>query len=105
MGLPNKKAARKPLLSPQTPALRRAADLRRPLCDDEARPLQMLHEMLGDDLGHDLVGVADPLAALEPQRVGERRGKVGRVGGGELVGVGHGGGIEQTKDKSESRES
>ena len=64
----------------------------------------MLHEPLGDDLRHDLVCVVDALAALEPQRKGERRREVGRVGGGELSASGMAARIEQTKNKSESRE-
>jgi hypothetical protein len=32
----------------------------------------MLDEPLGDDLGHDLVGVVDPIPPLGPQREGER---------------------------------
>ena len=47
----------------------------------------MLHESLGDDLGHDLVGVVDALATLKSQREGEGVGEVGRIGGSELVGV------------------
>lgn len=33
-------------------------------------PLQVLHEALGNDLGHDLVGVMDALAALKPKGEG-----------------------------------
>src|SRR5208283_5386646 len=50
---------------------------------------QVLHKALGDDRRHDLVRVVDALASLVSERVGERRGKVGRVGGRELVGIGH----------------
>ncbi len=39
--------------------------LRRPLHQDKARSLEILHEPAGDDLGHDLVGSIDALAALE----------------------------------------
>ena len=44
---------------------------------------------LGDDLRHDLIGVVNALAALVSERVGERRGQVGRVRGNERVGGGH----------------
>ncbi len=48
----------------------------------------MLHKALGDDLRHNLIGVPDALAALVAERVGERGGKVGRLGGREFVRVG-----------------
>jgi len=57
------------------PELGAAAD-RRPLHNHEAGALQMLHKSPGYDLGHDLVGVVRPLAAVEAQREGERRGEV-----------------------------
>ena len=75
-------------LTIEFPSQSRSADLRGPLHDDEAGVLQMLHKALGDDLGHDLVGVMDTLATLVSERIGNRRGKVGRVGGRELVSVG-----------------
>jgi len=53
---------------------RRDADLRWSLHQDEARPLQVLHEPLGDDLGHDLVGIVDALAALKAQGEGDEAG-------------------------------
>ena len=40
------------------------ADFRRPLHDDEAGALKVLHKPPGDDLRHDLVGVVDALPAL-----------------------------------------
>src|SRR5271165_5766095 len=55
---------------------RRPANPRSPLHDHEPRPLQVLHKALGDDLGHDLVGVVLPLAAIEPKRKDKRRGQV-----------------------------
>ena len=72
-----------------SPPKRCSADLRRPLHDDEAGALKMFDQALRNDFGHDLIRVVDALAALVSERVGERRGKVGRVGGCELVGVGH----------------
>ena len=62
---------------PRTRAPACGADLRWPFHDDKARPLQMLDHALRHDLGHDLVSVLDPLAALVLERIGERRGKVG----------------------------
>ena len=62
----------------------------------------MLHKALGDDLGHDLIRVVDALAALVSERVGERRGKVGRVGGRELVGVGHRQTIVEERERSKN---
>ena len=44
----------------------------------------MLNEALRHDLGHELVGVVNALAALVSERIGERRGKVARVGGVSL---------------------
>ena len=73
----------------ESPPKRRAAADRRAFHDDEASTLKMLHKPLRDDLGHDLVGVVDAPAALLAQREGERRGQVGGVGEGELVGVKH----------------
>ena len=57
---------------------------------NEAGALQVLHKPFGDNLGQDLVGVVDALAALKAQRERGRVGKVRRVGGGELVRVGYG---------------
>ncbi len=88
----------------ESPSQRRPAYGRRSLHNDEAGALQVLHKPLGDDLRHDLVCVVDALAALESQRKGQRRREVGRVGGRERFGVGHVDRIEQTKNKSESRE-
>jgi len=51
---------------------RRAAHDRRPFHDDEARLLQMLHEPLGDDPGHDLAAVPNLLSAAVARREGER---------------------------------
>ena len=42
--------------------------------DDEAGALQMLDETLRHDLGHDLVGVVDPFAAVKPEREARWRG-------------------------------
>ena len=81
---------------------RAAASNRRPFHDDEARAFQMLHKALGDDLGNDLVSVVDALAALVSEREGERRGKVGRVGGRELVGVGHRRTIVEERERSKN---
>jgi hypothetical protein len=72
------------------------SDLRRPLHDDKACAFQMLHKPLGDDLGHEFVGVVDALTTLIAECEGERRGKVGQVCGREPVGVGH----RQTKSRS-----
>jgi hypothetical protein len=58
---------------------------RRFLHDHEAGSPQMLDQPLGDDLGHDLVGVVDALAAGVPQRERKRSGKVGWIGGRELA--------------------
>jgi hypothetical protein len=58
------------------------ARIGRLLHHDEARALQMLHEPLGDDLGHDLVGVVDALAALEAQGEGENMPVTGSYRGG-----------------------
>src|SRR5208337_1162923 len=74
----------------------------RPLHDDESGALKVLHEPLGDDLRHDLVGVVHALAALVAQREGERRGKVARVGGGELVAVGHRRTIAERRERSKN---
>jgi hypothetical protein len=46
----------------------------------------MFHKSCGHDLGHDPIGVVDALAALVSQRIGERGGEVGRIGGRKLVG-------------------
>ena len=61
------------------------ADFRRPLHDDEAGALKVLHKPPGDDLRHDLVGVVDALPAPVAESVGERGREVGRVGGRELA--------------------
>jgi hypothetical protein len=50
-----------------TAAERRRPANRRPLHDDEAGPLEVLNQALGDDRRHELVGVADALAALKAQ--------------------------------------
>ena len=75
--------------SPNPRPKRRRSCARRELHDDELGPLQVLDQPLRHDLGHDLVGVVNPLATLVAQCEGERRSEVGRVGGRELVGVGH----------------
>jgi len=62
-------------------AQRCAVDRRWPPHDHEARALEALDKALGDDLGHELVGVVDALAALEAEREGERRGEVGGSAG------------------------
>ena len=67
----------------KSPPKRCGADLCRPLHDNKAGALQMLHKPLGDDLRHDLVCIVDALAALVAERMSERCGKVGRVGGSE----------------------
>jgi len=69
---------------------------------DEAGALKRLHNALGDDLGHDLVGVVDALAALVSKRIGELRGQVGRIGGRELVGVGHRRTIAEVRERSKN---
>ena len=58
----------------------------------EVGALQMLHKPPRHDLRHDLICVVRPLAALEAQREGERRGEVFGRRGGRFVGeVGHAG--------------
>jgi hypothetical protein len=57
--------------------------------DDKPRPLQVLHQALGDDRRHHLAGVVRPLAAAVAQREGERIGEVFRGGGREAIGVRH----------------
>ena len=98
----NRKAVGERMSVRRSPPKRRAADLRRPLHDDEAGALQVLHKALGDDLRHDLVGVVDALAALVSKRIGQRRGQVGRVGGRELVGVGHRRTIAEARERSKN---
>jgi hypothetical protein len=49
----------------ETTRERRAAADRRPLREDKPGPLQVLDQALGDDFGHDLVGVVDTLATVE----------------------------------------
>jgi hypothetical protein len=44
----------------------------------------VLHKPPGDDLGHDLIGIVDALAAMEAQGEGQRIGKIGRIGGVSL---------------------
>ena len=56
------------------------------LHDYETGPLQMLNKPLGDDLGHDLVGVVDPIPAVVAERKRQRRGEVARACGRQLVG-------------------
>ena len=68
----------------------RGPNLRRALHDDEARPVEVIDEVFGDDLGHDLVGVVGALPSLEPQRVGERGSEIGGIDRGKGVGIGHG---------------
>ena len=46
----------------------------------------MVDKLLGDDLGHELVGVVDALAALEAQGQGERICEIARVHWRQLVG-------------------
>ncbi len=62
---------------------RRRAPDRQPFHDGEASPFQMFDEPLRDDLGHDLVGIVDALAALEAQCEGECIGEVRGIGGQE----------------------
>ncbi len=62
----------------------------------------MVDKPLGDDLGHDLGGVMDPLAALVAECEGKRRDKVGRVSGSELVGVGHRWTITERSERSKN---
>ncbi len=89
----------------KSPPQRRRADLRRLLHDDKAGALEMRDEAPGDDLGHDLVGVVDALAAFESQGESKRIRQVGGIGGGKLVGS-HGArvtpSIEQNKNEQES---
>ena len=86
----------------KSPSQRCGSDVRRPLHDDEAGALQVVDKPLGDDLGHDLGGVMDPLAALVAECEGKRRGKVGRVSGSELVGVGHRWTITERSERSKN---
>src|SRR5689334_7406552 len=43
----------------------------------------MLDQVLGGNAGHDAVSIVDAPAAVMPERVGQRIGDVGRVGGTE----------------------
>ena len=88
-----------PLISPSK---RRPADLRRSLHYHEARALQVLHKNLCNDLGHYLICVMDPLAAGKAERIGECIGKVGRVGGGQVVDVGHGRSLAARGERSKN---
>ena len=54
----------------RVPAGRRR-DLGRPLHEHESATLGMAHKLFGGDVGHHVVGVMHPLAALEAQREGE----------------------------------
>src|SRR5208283_495191 len=87
---------------PKPAPQRRRADLRGFLHDHKPSPLKMLNKPLSDDLGHDLVRVVDALPALEAQREGDRIGEVGRVGGRELVGVGHAGRIASGRERNKN---
>ncbi len=57
-----------------------AGDVRQPFHHHEAGAIQVVYKPLGDDLGHDLIGVVDTLATLEAQREGQRVNDVGRIG-------------------------
>jgi Rap1a immunity proteins len=82
---------------------RRPADFRRPLHDDEAGALNVLYEAPRDNLRHDLICIVDALAALKAKCEGERRGEVGRVGGGKLVGgVRHRPTIAEARERSKN---
>jgi hypothetical protein len=56
---------------------------------DEAPALQIPHNALGGYGRHVLIGLMDALPAFEPQREGDRVGKVLGIGGRELVVVKH----------------
>jgi Rap1a immunity proteins len=62
----------------------------------------MLDQALRHDLGHDLVGVVNTLPALVSKRKGKRSGQVGRVGGRELVGVGHCQTIAEVRERNKN---
>ena len=90
-------------LAPESAPERRTASDRRLLHDHEAGSLKTLDQPLGDDLRHDLVSVVNALAAGEAQRKGKRGGNVGRVGGREFVGVGHGGNLGRSGFENKTR--
>jgi hypothetical protein len=60
---------------------RRGPNLRRPLHYHEASAIEILNKPFADDLGHELVGVVDALAALKAQGERERVREVGIVRG------------------------
>jgi hypothetical protein len=87
MGLPNSDEAYAASSPVRTATDAGRHDDRRVLHDDEPRSLQVIDKALGDDAGHDLAGVVNPLALVVPNRerksVGESsdgRALIGRLG-------------------------
>jgi len=63
----------------------------------------MLNQATGDDLGHDLIGVVRPLAAVKAQREGERIGDVlGRGGREAFDGICHAGMVAATIERNKN---
>ena len=50
------------------------------------------------------IDIVHALAALEAQRIAERRGKIARVGEGELVGVGHRRTISEREERNKNED-
>jgi hypothetical protein len=59
------------------------------LHDNESGALEVPHDPVGDNRSHVLIRVVDTLPAAEQQGESDRAGNVARVGGAELLIVGH----------------
>ncbi len=71
--------------------------------DDVPVPFKSSHNPLRDDLCRKLSRLSLRKTAVACQRKGETGEEMGRVGGGEVVGVGHGGMIEHNGNDGQSR--
>ena len=76
--------------------------LRRALHDDESGAVQVFHKAFRGYRGHILVSLMDPLAAVVAQSKGQRLGEVARVGGRELVSIGHARTIAASREHSKN---
>ncbi len=71
--------------------------------DHEARSLQVLDDPLGGDLRHVLVGLMHTLFAAIAQGESDCPRKVVRVGGRELIVVGHGANVARLGGENKTR--
>jgi hypothetical protein len=77
---------------------------RRPFHHHEAGSLKMLHQPIGSDPGHHLIGVVDALPAIKPEREGQAVRDLIRCCGAEAGRLGHGGTIGDALEQSKNPE-